>query len=103
MARQDQDMKRMSELQAEARSISARRNWVVLGRVLDEAKAVVPGIEPNDGESKDVKYRPGIARISRDRRTGDPPVPKARVRRGLDVSEQASRRGGLHYRQQPLR
>ncbi len=60
MTKPDDDMLRMSELFAEARLITGRRQWGVLAYSLDqeEAEAVLLGLKPGDGEKGTVEVRP---------------------------------------------
>ncbi len=58
MTKPDDDMIRMGELLAEARSITGRRQWGALGYFLDQGEAVLLGIEPGDGEKGGVEFRP---------------------------------------------
>jgi hypothetical protein len=58
MPRPDKDMRRMSELFAEARSIANRRGWPLIGRALDQAQTALLRVEPHDGEKGRVAYRP---------------------------------------------
>jgi hypothetical protein len=58
MTKSDVDMVRMSSLLAEARSISIRRHWRMLGYFIDQSDAVLLGIEPGDGEKGTVEFRP---------------------------------------------
>lgn len=62
MPRPDDDMRKMSELIVEARSISTRRNWLVLGQILDEAQSALLNVEPNNGEKDCVEFRPTFRR-----------------------------------------
>ncbi len=58
MPRPDVDMRRMSDLFAEARLIANRRDWPLIGRALDQAETALLRVEPNDGERGRVEYRP---------------------------------------------
>ncbi len=58
MTRPDVDMRRISDLFAEARSIANRRDWPSIERALDQAETALLRVEPNDGEKGRVEYRP---------------------------------------------
>ncbi len=64
MPRPDDDMRKMSELIAEAHSIATRRKWPVLGQILDQAQSALLNVEPNDGEKHKVEFRPTIRRYT---------------------------------------
>lgn len=58
MARPDADMRRMSDLLTEARSIASRRDWPSVGRALDQAEVALLRVEPNNGEKGQAEFRP---------------------------------------------
>ncbi len=58
MTKPDVDMRRISALFAEARSIANRRDWPSIARALDQAETALLRVEPNDGEKGRVEYRP---------------------------------------------
>ncbi len=58
MTKPDDDMIRIAELLAAAKSICTCRQWNVFGYFLDEAEAVLLGIEPGNGEKGTVEFRP---------------------------------------------
>jgi hypothetical protein len=64
----DTDMRRMSELLAEARTIAARRNWMNVEVVIDEAQTAILQVRPGNGEyPESVQFRPmqGTSVLSR--------------------------------------
>ncbi len=61
MMKPDVDMVRMSELLGEAKSITGRRHWGVLGYFLAQGEAALLGIEPGDGEKGTVEFRPALS------------------------------------------
>lgn len=58
MTKPDVDMRRISDLFAEARSIAICRNWPTVGHALDQAQTALLRVEPHNGEKGRVEFRP---------------------------------------------
>jgi hypothetical protein len=58
MPKADFDMRRISELFAEARAIATRREWSSISQAIDCAQTALLKVEPYDGEKGRVEFRP---------------------------------------------
>jgi hypothetical protein len=58
MPKPDFDMRRISDLFAEARAIANRREWPTISHAIDCAQTALLKVEPYNGEKRRVEYRP---------------------------------------------
>ena len=58
MSKSDSDLRRISDLLAEARAIATRRDWRLVSQAIDYAQTALLRVEPHNGEKGRVEYRP---------------------------------------------